>query len=453
MKPYFFPVLPRTLQGFLLGSVLSFSTVCAQAQLRCNDEEGPAAQSRDATLGFASTDPRSQLLEMVNQALVRSQSIGAANLLAQAARDDWEEAQAARLPQVQAQVSTSAAGQKTQSYGQNQGQLQASVNLSMPLWDAGRIAQTTAWRSQLAEAARQGLISAEQQLGAQVVSYALDRGRLLLQAQVYRQYTKRMACLVDALESVVKSDKGRASELTQAQKSQMTAELSMVQTLSSLRSVEIRLKRLVGEPLPASASYAAIMNQLPELPALQEAALQSPDVMQLEASSKAQERYAAVVATQSKPQVTLGMGGNANGTSAGTRAGEWSAGVTVTVPIYAPGLNASKQAAQKRADASKLQLKETLEVRNYQLQELHLNANAALDRSRRIVDILRSSERLRSATMVQWQQMGRRSLFDVMGAESDYYSLRVAHISTLFEAQQAILNMWSLGPGVLAALR
>lgn len=448
-----YSMVSRRFRMGLLGSVLTLLAPAVLAQLKCNEDDSPAAQSRDAALGFASTDPRSQLVDLVSQAMERSRTIGVATLLAQAARDDWDEARAARLPLVQSQFSTSAAGQQTRGFKQNQGQAQASVNLSMPLWDAGRVTHTAAWRAQLAEAARQGLISSEQQLGAQVVSFALDRGRLLLQAQVYRQYTKRMACLVDALETVVKADKGRASELTQAQKSQMTAELSMEQTISSLRSVELRLKRLVGDHLPPSASYASIMNQLPELQVLQQAALQSPDVMQLEATSRAQERYASVVATQSKPQVSLGMGANANGASTGTRAGEWSAGVTVTVPIYAPGLEASKLAAQRRADASKLQLQETLDVRNYQLQELHLNAGAALDRSRRIVDILRNSDRLRSATMVQWQQMGRRSLFDVMGAESDYYSLRVAHISTLFEAQQAILNMWSLGPGVVAALR
>lgn len=453
MNSLSFNVLPRLALGLLFGCALAMSALSAHAQLRCNEEESPALQGRDAAPVFASADPRGQLLELVNLALSRSKQLGAANLLAQAARNDWEEAAAARLPVLQAQASTSAAGQQVGGVRQNQGQAQAGLNMSMPLWDAGRIAQTAAWRSQLAEAARQGLISSEQQLAAQVVSYSLDRGRLLLQAQVYRQYTKRMACLVDALEAVVKADKGRASELTQAQKSQMTAELSMEQTRSDLRVVEVRLKRLVGESLPASASYASLLNQLPDLPGLQEAALQSSDVKQMEASSLAQERYASVVAAQSKPQVSLGMGATGTGTSTGTRAAEWSAGVTVTVPIYAPGLDASKMAAQRRADASKLQLQDALSVRNYQLQELHLNAAAALERARRIVDILRASERLRSATMVQWQQMGRRSLFDVMGAESDYYSLRVAHISALSEAQQAVLNMWSLGPGVTAVLR
>lgn len=453
MNSHFFNVLPRPVLGLLIGSTLALSTLSVQAQLRCNEEERTAIEGKDALPGFGSADPRGQLLEMIDLALARSQQLGAANLLAQAARNDWEEAAAARLPVVQAQASTSGAGQQVRGVRQNQGQAQAGLNLSMPLWDAGRIAQTAAWRLQLAEAARQGLISSEQQLAAQVVSYSLDRGRLLLQAQVYRQYTKRMACLVDALESVVKADKGRASELTQAQKSQMTAELSMEQTRSDLRVVEVRLKRLVGDALPASASYASLLNQLPDLPGLQEAALQSSDVKQLEASSRAQERYASVVAAQSKPQVSLGMAANGTGTSTGTRAGEWSAGVTVTMPIYAPGLDASKLAAQRRADASKLQLQDAMTVRNFQLQELHLNAGAALERARRIVEILRASERLRSATMVQWQQMGRRSLFDVMGAESDYYSLRVAHISALSEVQQGVLNMWSLGPGVLAVLR
>ncbi|MBY0235508.1 MAG: TolC family protein, partial [Burkholderiaceae bacterium] len=329
MNSLFFNVLPRPVLGLLIGSTLALSTLSVQAQLRCNEEERTAIEGKDALPGFGSADPRGQLLEMIDLALARSQQLGAANLLAQAARNDWEEAAAARLPVVQAQASTSGAGQQVGGVRRNQGQAQAGLNLSMPLWDAGRIAQTAAWRLQLAEAARQGLISSEQQLAAQVVSYSLDRGRLLLQAQVYRQYTKRMACLVDALESVVKADKGRASELTQAQKSQMTAELSMEQTRSDLRVVEVRLKRLVGDALPASASYASLLNQLPDLPGLQEAALQSSDVKQLEASSRAQERYASVVAAQSKPQVSLGMAANGTGTSTGTRAGEWSAGVTV----------------------------------------------------------------------------------------------------------------------------
>jgi outer membrane protein, adhesin transport system len=427
----------------------------AWAQLRCGEDDATLVndKARGVDLSIASSDPRGQLVSLVDTALRRSEQIGAATLLAQAARDDWVQASEANKPSVSATVSGAAAGQQANGLRQQQLQSQLTLGFSMPLWDAGRTAANSAWRAQLAEASRQGLFNAEQQIAVQVVNYSLDRGRLLLQAQIYRQYMRRMSCLVEALEGVVKVDKGRASELIQAQKSQMTAELSMEQTISALRSTEFRLKRLVGDALPPSASYAAVLNQLPDLEGLRQAAAQSADVLALQANSRAQQRYAESVAAQGKPQVSLGGAGIANVTNKGSKAGEWNAGVSLTVPILQPGQQAAEMAASKRAAAAEAQLREALNAKTYQMSDLYSSAEAALDRSRRIVEILRNSERLRAATLVQWQQMGRRSLFDVMGAESDYYSLRVAQLSTLFEAQQALALLWSLGPGVMSALR
>ena len=48
-----------------------------------------------------------------------------------------------------------------------------------------------------------------------------------------------------------------------------------------------------------------------------------------------------------------------------------------------------------------------------------------LDRARRIVEILRNSDRVRTATLLQqWQQLGRRSLFDVMASEGRLLAAR-----------------------------
>lgn len=443
-----------------LHRLLPFLLACgaalpAWAQLRCGEDDAAvvADKARGVDLSIGSSDPRGQLVSLVETALRRSEQIGAATLLAQAARDDWVQASEAGRPSVNATVSGAAAGQQVSGLRQQQLQSQLSLGFSMPLWDAGRTASNSAWRAQLAEASRQGLFNAEQQIAVQVVNYSLDRGRLLLQAQIYRQYMRRMSCLVEALEGVVKADKGRASELIQAQKSQMTAELSMEQTISALRSTEFRLKRLVGDTLPPSASYAAVLTQLPDLEGLRDAAAQSADMLALKANSRAQQRYAESVAAQGKPQVSLGGATIASVTNKGSKAGEWNAGVSLVVPILQPGQQAAEQAASKRAAAAEAQVREALNAKTYQMSDLYSAAEAALDRSRRIVEILRNSERLRAATLVQWQQMGRRSLFDVMGAESDYYSLRVAQLSTLFEAQQALAMLWSLGPGVMAALR
>jgi len=41
----------------------------------------------------------------------------------------------------------------------------------------------------------------------------------------------------------------------------------------------------------------------------------------------------------------------------------------------------------------------------------------------------------------------------VMAAEGDYYGMRVAHVSALYDTQQVVAMMWSMGRGVGASLR
>ena len=66
--------------------------------------------------------------------------------------------------------------------------------------------------------------------------------------------------------------------------------------------------------------------------------------------------------------------------------------------------------------------------------------------------VLRDSERLRDATLQQWQQLGRRSLFDVMSAESDHFNLRIAYVNALHDGYQASAQLRSLGSGLTAWL-
>ena len=78
---------------------------------------------------------------------------------------------------------------------------------------------------------------------------------------------------------------------------------------------------------------------------------------------------------------------------------------------------------------------------------------SAFDRVRRTGEVLRDSERVRNFTLQQWQQLGRRSLFDVMAAESDHYNLRVAYVNALHDGQQMNTILVSLGQGVIGWLK
>lgn len=429
-------------------------SVRKDSQSRCGEEDAlPSSSARAAsTFETSSADPRIQLQELVQLALQRSHATGSATLLAQAARDDWEEARAARIPQVDVGGSAAYIGNKPEAIALQQGmQGRLTLNVTAPLYSSGRIEQLATWRSQLAESARMGLINTEQQIALQVVSLAMDRGRYQLQAQVYGQYSRKMACLSEALEIVVKADKGRASELVQAQKTLQQTDLALSQTRSTLKQIEIRLSRFVGDDLPPSASYSSVLTKVPALEEIQADVLLAADVTQLGAQAKAQLSYAESVASAQKPQINLLLQSGARvGQSQG---GEWAAGVSFNVPIFNAGADHGISAARKRAESARLMREDAIESRRYRAADMHEAATSSFDRARSIVDILRNSDRLRASTLQQWQQLGRRSLFDVMGTEADYFSQRIAQVNALYDGQQAVALLWSMGKGVMEPLR
>ena len=431
------------------------------SQGRCNeDDAGLSRLGRDmSALETSDGDPRAALQDLIDKTLARSKAVGAVRLLAEAARADLAEAQAASLPTASLGIGVNALRQTIGGTTVGRGGLvSATLSAGMPLWDFGRIAKLTEWRKELAEVAAQGQRSAEEQLALSTVTLALDRSRYVLQAQVYTQYVRKMACLVDALEIITKADRGRASEMVQAQKSLQQADLSLEQTMSALRQTEVRMKRLVGEPLPPSIGMTPSLSLLPDLEQMQSDILLAPDVAQAEAQARSQRSLAESVIAGQKPSISVtGSAGaqfrSGNNLGSDSRSTDIGAGVSITIPILQPGAEAQAKAAVQRYRATVLQRDETIEAKRYRLLEMHEVGTSTLDRARRIIEILRNSDRVRAFTLQQWQQLGRRSLFDVMAAEGDYYSMRVAHVNAMFDAQQIVAMIWSMGRGVATPLR
>jgi outer membrane protein, adhesin transport system len=419
---------------------------------RCGEDEAVEGKPSAAPRAADANAPREELLQLVSAALERSQAIGAAKLLAEAASFDVEEARASGKPT--AALTVNAGGVANQQDGlpnATGAQARATVMVSGPLWDNGRVAETTGWRRHLAEAARQGQIGAEEQVALQTVSLALDRNRFRLQSQIYRQYARKMGCLVDALEAIVARDRGRQSELVQAQKTTAQAELMRIQAVASLRQTELKLRRFVGDGLPPGDGMASLWLQVPDIAQVQTAAENAPEVMALRAQADAQDSFTRVIASQGKPQLNWNVAGGAAAGAGNPR--NVSAGVSFSVPLFAPTLEPATNAARKRAEASRLQVAEAVLERRTRVGEVHDQAASAFDRARRVTDILRDTERVRAATLLQWQQLGRRSLFDVMGSEAEHYNLRVGYVNALADGQQSVALLSSLAGGVRAKLQ
>lgn len=449
-----FRLFQRWQRSVVLLLALGAGLAVQAAEVRCVDEDelppsaaAPAASGTAAPINTDASQPRLVLQSLVRQAMERSQAIGAAKLLADAAAADVEEQRAAKLPQAVLSGTvgpTSSSAQDVASI--NGGQLRASVSVSALLYDGGHTDELTGWRRNLAEAARYGQLSAQEQIALQTVSLVLERGRYRMQAKVYRQYERSVACLVDALQQIVNVDKGRASELVQAQKTLQQVELSQADTASTLRQIEVRLRRFVGDKLPETEGMASVLLKTPALDDLLAQASRSNDIAQLDAQADAADSYARSVSASTKPQVSWSFGGSktvgvGNATSLG-------AGINVNVPLYAPAQRYSVDAAQKRAEAARLQRADALETRRYRIAEVHEQASAAFERAHRIATVVSDSDLVRQATVEQWQRLGRRSLFDVMAAEGDHYALRIAYVNALYDGEQSNALLRSLGLGI-----
>jgi outer membrane protein TolC len=432
------------------------------ALARCVDEQEalPVAPLADAAATAASlpADPRDALAAVVRDTLARSHGIGAARIAADAALDDVLEAAASR--QLQASVSgglgpggsQSLAGTETSAL-----QLRGSVSISRLIYDGGRTAALVDWREQMAESARLGVLSASEQLALNAVSLALERNRYRQHVLVYGQYVRKMSCLMEALQGIVRADRGRASELVQARKSVQQAELAQAQAQSQARQIEVRLRRLVGDGLPPLQGLNTLLLEVPPLEQLLQDVERSADIAGLGAQVRAADRMAQVVAAGAKPQVSWVLSGShatgVGGSSGTTRNSNFSLGVAVNVPLVSPGLEPASNAARRRAQAAELQLVEALDARRFRAAEVHEQTLASMDRARRTAEVLRDSDQVRNFTLQQWQQLGRRSLFDVMGAEAEHYNLRIAYINALHDGQQLNANLLSLGRGVTEWLK
>ena len=434
-------------------------------QAACVDEDQPEpalaspAAAATAAAKAAPGSPRVQLQTLVRDALARSNAIGASRLLAEAAVQDVEEAKASKQPQAQLFTAVSpgldSSGSKLGSTSGASLQARAGVSIGQTIYDGGRSDRVVDWRRQQAESARLGLLSSHEQVTLTTTSLAFERSRFRMQSVIYGQNVRKMACLVEALQTIVNADKGRTSELVQARKHLQQAELLQVQAQSQARAVEAKLRRIVGDGLPGTEGMSTLLLAVPELPAVLVAAERATDITQLDANAAALREVARVVEAGNKPQLSWNVAGNA---MAGIGAGNphntgVSAGLTLNIPLLNPSLEYSSQAARKRAEAATLQRAEALEQRRQRIVEVHEQAGAAFDRVRRTAQVLRDSDQLRNFTLQQWQQLGRRSLFDVIGAETDHYNLRVQYVNALHDGQQMNAMLTSLGVGLSSWLQ
>jgi outer membrane protein, adhesin transport system len=193
-----------------------------------------------------------------------------------------------------------------------------------------------------------------------------------------------------------------------------------------------------------------VMLDTPALPDLLTMAGRATDVRALDSQAQALDSYVKAILDGQKPQLGVLVAATKSDGAGNSRS--VSGGVTLSWQLFNASNTYTTHAAQKRAQAARLQRDDALEARKYRMSEVHEQAEHSMDRARQLVEILHDSALVRNFTLQQWQQLGRRSLFDVMAAEGDHYSMRVQYVDALYDTQQSNALLWSLGLGLSAHL-
>lgn len=462
---HFMTILPltrRVLAGLgLVAWALAGHAACGDELTGLVVDKGQARPKAGAvpggkTLEASAADnlpPELQLQLVAREAVRRSAGAGAASLLAEAARFDEDQARAALAPSVTLGGSLGPARSTYDGATLRSGmQLQGTVAATGILWDGGRTQAVIRYRQEMRDAARFSAQATQEQVVLDALSAVLERNRYRNQARVYQQYARKMGCLVEALDQIVAVDKGRASELLQARKTQAQAELARDGALALSRQLEIRLQRYVGDQGTVGEGVSGPLGQLMDTGEIIRLIERSSELQLVRAQADGARNLAESADASLKPQLSW----NANatrGAQGGVPNSSIQAGLSLSYNLFNGGADQSAAAAAaRRAEAARRQYDETLQTRTARAFEVQELATSAFDRARRYVEVLKDSERVRTATFQQWSQLGKRSLFDVMAAEGDHFSLRVAYVNALYDGYQASAQLRSIGGGLLGWL-
>ncbi|WP_253207561.1 TolC family protein [Pseudomonas sp. BF61] len=402
----------------------------------------------------ASGPSERELKEIFNRAVQaaaeRSPKVQRAHAELAAADADIDEAKGQRYPQVD--LGTTAGSKKFGSGSENSEGTSTGINLNVvtPVYDWGRIRNTIESRGHLSKAATAAIDAELENSAFEVTNTLVELGKQRIIVDISQQYVDRMDELVKMLAGIVAVDKGRSSELTQAKARLLQAQAARDSAGTRARDAEINLRKLVGERpimIPRTKEWNIRLANLDHLLSLTE---DHPVISQAKAQTESAESQAKVVRSSSLPQLNWVISKSTAEDSLG-REQPWETHLAVTWGAFRGGsTRASERAALQRAEASRQEVEQQRLDLEYRIRTANHEAKTFLERAELYRDLTGESDGIRVAFYEQWYHLGKRTLLDVLSAESDHYGNRVSEITNRFDGYQAVLRQYA-GAGALAA--
>lgn len=401
----------------------------------------------------------SWLREMVLQVLLVSPELAQAHAENNQSRTRWREAWAGVLPKIGLSGKLGQENQKL-DFRENvyKDQRLIQLQLNQPLFDPVTSARTVLAGTQTSASdwsmlqVREQLMLRTLELYAELVRQSrlveLARGNLRL----HRQYVGQM-------KDIARVDLGRAADLPVAQSRVSLAESVLTSRLAKLESARAQWRALASLPSPeenTTAALASVMRDLPEADvplslddAVQAALTIHPLLQKALADALAAEQAIALAEASAKPRAWAELGGGNGNNYSGSFGSQrtWNAGINfqwnLSVADQYAQLAAKQglRAAQDAVDVQVLRVRAAVETQWYELKAGQASLISYQNYAQQAQEVAESYG--------QQFRIGRRSLLDVLNAESELFTARSNAATTQIDVQLAQWRLASLR-GVMA---
>ncbi len=404
-------------------------------------KDNPAAARSASKDQVPEGEIRSILSAAMQQAVGRSPLLRQSQAELAASDADVREAKGERWPQ----IDLGANNRPTSLGGGNSDNMNSqAINLNMTtnVFDWGRTRNTIESRKELSTAAGQKYFASLETLAQDVSITVVEREKARRISAISQQYVERMSTLVGMLQQIVQVDRGRASELTQAKARLMEAQASLDASQAKERDVDIKLHKLIGDAqvqMPDNSNWALTAGDLDKLLA---AARNHPSLLQAEAEANASERHAESLRAGEKPQLNWVVSKSTARDELGREQG-WQTMMTVNWPLFRGGsARAAREAASLRAEAGREKKDQQALDFEFATRAAEQDAKTLLSRADLYRDLTSETDSVRKAFFEQWYHLGRRTLLDVLIAESDHNNNRVNEVANRFDGYKSVLEAY-----------
>ncbi|AZD34730.1 Outer membrane efflux protein [Pseudomonas chlororaphis subsp. aurantiaca] len=397
----------------------------------------------------ASNELRSLLRGFVGKALQHSPEVRVANANESAAGYEIDEVKGRRWPQVRLGMNSALTKEERRSGRSASGETTGTVNVTTNVWDWGKNASEirTAQAAQ-GSAEQTGLIEREQ--------VAFDTSSELINLMRYEQsmvvaedYVQQMNSRVDMLLKIIQSDKGRTSELVQARAKLLSALASRKQIENQQQLTRIKLHRLLGEEVLGIPERFATDNSLMVQTSAALAALDKhPLLLRLKAQAEIEDGRAGALRAQGLPGLNLvarkEQGGLYGSNANSNRSNDWYVGFDVQWQAFSGGSNkAARGAANARKSAAMEQYEKVGQDLRQEIKRLAQSRATSAQLAQEYQRLSVETDQVRKMFYEQWYSLGKRTLLDVLVAESDHFNSQLQAINNTYDSMIADLSILS----------